>query len=428
MTAVSAEAQDRGRYSRPAYRWYVLFVLTMLYACHSMDRALPNILVEPVRNEFHLNDGQLGLFTGLTYGLAFSVAVLPAGWIADRVRRRSFLALALLFWSVLTTAGGWTRNYLQLLLTRAAVGVAESAAAPIVLPMVSDVFPRTRRAFAMGALYMAVPLGALVASSVGGYVAAGYGWRTAFFVAGLPGLLIAILLITTVQEPKRGVVDEASSPQVLKTPNRYTASFVHFWRNPGLLWLMLGGLIMAVLNIIMNAWMSSFFIRVHGLSVTQAGLVLGLGAGLCGIFSPLIYGWLADRLSLRDPRWSLWLVAIGGLLSLAFSQLQLFTPSATIAIVGFIAADFVRTGYSPPLYAVLMRENFPLPIMGTMVGAGSMASSLGMALGPLAGGLLFDTYGSYAWLYIGSFGIGLCAALIMLTFRPTPAPQLAAAA
>jgi MFS family permease len=82
-----------------------------------------------------------------------------------------------------------------------------------------------------------------------------------------------------------------------------------------------------------------------------------------------------------------------------------------------------------PLYAVLMRENFPLQIMGTMVGAGSLASSLGMALGPLTGGVIFDTFGSYMWLYIFSLGIGLCAAAIMLTFRPAPTstPTLAAA-
>ena len=184
-TSTEARGEPDQSYGRAAYRWYVLLIMVVIYVCHSMDRALPNILVEPVRREFHLNDGQLGLFSGLAYGMAFSIAALPAGWIADRVSRRGFLTLALLAWSLLTAAGGMTRNYAQLLLARVGVGVGEAAAAPIVLPLLTDIFPARQRALAIGVLYMAVPMGSLIAASVGGFVAAEHGWRAAFFIAGV---------------------------------------------------------------------------------------------------------------------------------------------------------------------------------------------------------------------------------------------------
>ena len=157
-----------------------------------------------------------------------------------------------------------------------------------------------------------------------------------------------------------------------------------------------------------------------GLTVTAAVTIYSV-EGLAGLFGRIAFGLAGDRFGAKR------VFVLGLLIKAMAAGSYMFARQQTefyavASIFGFVYAGIM------PLYAVLMRENFPLPIMGTMVGAGSMASSLGMALGPLAGGLLFDTYGSYAWLYIGSFGIGLCAALIMLTFRPTPAPQLAAAA
>jgi MFS family permease len=152
-----------------------------------------------------------------------------------------------------------------------------------------------------------------------------------------------------------------------------------------------------------------------GLSVTAAVSIYSV-EGLSGLFGRIVFGLLGDRFGAKR-------VFVVGLLIQAMAagsymfarqQAEFYTVAT---VFGFVYAGIM------PLYAVLMRENFPLAIMGTMVGAGSMASSLGMALGPLAGGLLFDTYGNYAWLYIGSFGMGLGAAAMLLMFRPTPIPS-----
>jgi MFS family permease len=150
-----------------------------------------------------------------------------------------------------------------------------------------------------------------------------------------------------------------------------------------------------------------------GLSVTAAVSIYSV-EGLAGLFGRVVFGLLGDRFGAKR-------VFVSGLLIQAIAAgSYMFARQQTefymvAAVFGFVYAGIM------PLYAVLMRENFPLPIMGTMIGGGTIASSLGMALGPLAGGLIFDTLANYAWLYIGSFCIGLSAAAIMMTFRPAPA-------
>jgi MFS family permease len=157
-----------------------------------------------------------------------------------------------------------------------------------------------------------------------------------------------------------------------------------------------------------------------GLTVTAAVSIYSV-EGLAGLAGRIVFGLLGDRFGAKRVFVSGLLVqaVAAGSYMFARQQAEFYTVAT---VFGFAYAGVM------PLYAVLVRENFPLPIMGTMVGAASMASSLGMALGPLAGGLIFDTYGNYAWLYIGSFGIGLGAAAIMLAFRPAPAAAVAAAA
>jgi MFS family permease len=154
-----------------------------------------------------------------------------------------------------------------------------------------------------------------------------------------------------------------------------------------------------------------------GLPVTAAVSIYSV-EGLAGLFGRIAFGLLGDRFGAKH-------VFVSGLLIQAFAACSyMFAREQSEFYVVASVFGFVYAGIMP-LYAVLMRENFPLPIMGTMVGAGSMASSLGMALGPLAGGLIFDTYGSYAWLYIFSLVIGLAAAAIMATFRPARPAALA---
>jgi MFS family permease len=156
-----------------------------------------------------------------------------------------------------------------------------------------------------------------------------------------------------------------------------------------------------------------------GLSVTTAVSIYSV-EGVAGLAGRIVFGLLGDRFGAKRTFVSGLLLQAGAVACYFFAR-DLAEFYSVAVVFGFAYAGIM------PLYAVLMRENFPQSIMGTLVGAGSLASSLGMALGPLAGGVIFDIYGTYGRLYIMSCLLGLCAAIMMLTFRPAPPPQEASA-
>jgi len=420
MEATAAtETDSRRSYGKASYRWYVLMVLTLIYTCHSIDRGMPNILVEPIRHEFHLSDSQLGLFSGVAFALSFSIAILPMGFISDRVNRRNFLAVIVLVWSACTALGGFARSYIQLVLARVGVGAAESGAAPVTMPMISDIFPVRQRGTALGVFYLSNAVGLLVAGTVGGYVAATYGWREAFFLAGAPGIFLAILLLTTVKEPRRGQseeIGEGGDARPVKPP-RLREAFVFLARAPGLICLILGCAIIGMIAITIQAWVASFFIRVHHLDLKQVGLVLGIGGGVAGVVSPLAYGWLSDRLAARNVRGPLLAVAVGVVLALAFGLAMLFATSVALSIAFMICADICRIGYTPPCYAVLMNET-PVPLRGATMSIMQLTTNIvGFGLGPLLVGALSDLYGgetALRYAMANALGLLLAAAVLLV--------------
>lgn len=398
-TAVKPSIFEKS-YANPFYRWYTVAILMLVYACHALDRGLPNILVEPVRHEFGLNDTQLGLFTGLAFGLSFAVAGIPIGIISDRVNRRNMLAIAILVWSAFTAFGGLARNFGMLVLSRVGVGAAEASAAPIAMPMIVDIFPKGRRSFALGIFYMSPALGSFLAAVVGAWIAVHFGWRAAFLIAGIPGIILAIVLFLTLKEPARGAsdrigaddgaadiegTDEEPAPPLKEV-------LLYLFKSPGILCLTLGASLVGLLSITFGAWTTSFFIRIHGFDLVQAGLVLGVG-GMVSVFSPPLFGWLSDRLSLRDPRWSLRIVWIAAIFIFVVGMTGVMIEHAAMAFFCFVFIDFVRSGYPPPSYVVLMTAA-PPRMRGTVMSIMQFTVNLmGFGAGPIVAGALSDSFG-----------------------------------
>jgi MFS family permease len=412
-------AADTGRassfaaspFARTGYRWSILAILALTYAVHSMDRAMPGILVEPVRHEFHLKDAALGLFTGSGFGVGFALAVLPIGYLTDRVNRRNLLAAVLVLWSACTALGGLSRSYLQLILTRVAVGTGEAGASPIILPLLTDIFPAGRRAIAMGVLYAGVPLGALLAASLGGFIAAGHGWRAALLLAGTPGLVLAVLVMVVVKDPGRGAVDEAP-PEA--TPRlREVAAFLV--KEPAVICVILAGVLIGLVSITLAAWASSFFIRVHGVSLRNVGLVVGLGGGACGVAAPPLFGWLADLGGRRGQVWPLTLAWVAGVGWVGAGLVWLFTPILPLAFAGYILGDFLRAGYPPLLYPVVLTRT-PARMRGAVMSVVQFLTNLmGFGVGPLLAGVLSDIYGGGKSLrYAMADVLGIYAAIAAL--------------
>src|SRR4029453_10020174 len=186
-TSASTEFSERTRH-------YVLGVLVVVYTMNFIDRQILSILLEPIKHDLGLSDTQLGLLTGFAFGVFYATLGVPIARLADRSNRRNLIAVALAVWSGMTAFSGLAQNYVQLLLARIGVGVGEAGCSPSAHSMISVYFAGERRATALGIYSLGIPVGILFGFTLGGLISDTFGWRAAFFVVGVPGLLLALLL------------------------------------------------------------------------------------------------------------------------------------------------------------------------------------------------------------------------------------------
>jgi MFS family permease len=237
----------------------------------------------------------------------------------------------------------------------------------------------------------------VIASAAGGYLAEHYSWRTALFVAGMPGLLAALLLFTTVAEPHRGSMEGADSEGRLPRA-RFPEVLVFLGRNPALILLIAGCAMLGLISISIGTWAASFFIRVHGMDLAEVGLLIGIFGGLGGVVAPAVYGRVGDILAKRDAAWPLRLVWLSAVLALGAGMVMLFSDSLVFAIIGYGVGEFLRSGYPPPAYSTLL-DRTPAHMRGTVTSILQFASVLiGFGLGPVLIGALSDYYGGGAMI------------------------------
>src|SRR6266404_7875955 len=194
----------------PRDRWYVLAILTVVYALNIADRFSVSTLIEPIRQELRLSDSGIAFLTGVALALFYVTVGIPIAALADRKSRRNILAISLAIWSGMTALCGLAQNYWQLLLARFGVGTGEAGGTPPSTSMLADKFPPARRPMAHTIFALGTCLGAALGSLVAGAVAERSGWRAAFLVLGIPGLLVALLVWSTVREPRRGQLDSSA--------------------------------------------------------------------------------------------------------------------------------------------------------------------------------------------------------------------------
>jgi len=284
----------------PRDRWYVLAVLTVVYALNIADRFSISTLLEPIRQEFRLTDTGIGLLTGWALAMFYVTVGIPVAALADRANRRNILALALAVWSGMTALCGLAQNYWQLLLARFGVGIGEAGGTPPSTSMLADKFPPASRPMANTIYALGTCLGAALGSLVAGAVAERSGWRAAFLVLGIPGLLVALLVWSTVREPRRGQLDSSAAggqPVTLLTTLRFIA------RQRSAVHLILGGSVATLWSWGLMWWTPAFLQRSHHMTVGQAGQLLGPMHLIAGTAGTLLAAWLVGRRSAADPRY-----------------------------------------------------------------------------------------------------------------------------
>lgn len=207
--AAPQEAVEKG--VSPGYRYYVLAVLILIYMLNFLDRQIIGILAAPLKEEFGMSDSQFGLLGGIAFASVYSTLAIPLAWLADRASRVWIMTGALAVWSGFTALCGVAGSFTQLFLCRMGVGIGEAGGVAPAYSLIADYFPPQQRARAMAAFAFGIPLGMAAGTLVGGLLAATYGWRTAFIVVGLLGVLVAPLLRLTVRDPRRGGTDAAKT-------------------------------------------------------------------------------------------------------------------------------------------------------------------------------------------------------------------------
>jgi len=324
-------------------KWSILALLVLATIVNLMDRQLPFIMAEPIKAEFDLSDTELGMLGGIGFSLVYALAALPLARLADRRSRRLVLAGSIAVWSLCTAAGGLATNYFQLLASRAGVAFGEAGAAPATHSLVADLFPPRQRAFALGLTSAGISLGVLVGMAVGGYALQWMDWRTALMLAAIPGALLSLIFVAFVQEPPRhGARD--STPPALRT------ACARLWGQRSFFWMVAGCMLCTFSSAGSAAFGASFFMRVHGSTLATAGLIIGVAVGLAGALGGILSGYLADRLSLRDRRWVLWLAAISMLLRTPLYIAAWFATDVATATILLVTSGVLTGGYLPMTY------------------------------------------------------------------------------
>ncbi|MBS0578235.1 MAG: MFS transporter [Proteobacteria bacterium] len=313
----------------PSRRWYVLAVLTLAYALNIADRFSISTLIEPIRLELHLSDSGVGYLTGLALALFYVTIGIPVAVAADRSNRRNILAAALVIWSAMTALCGLAQNFVQLMLGRFGVGIGEAGGTAPSTSILGDTFPPARRPMALTIFALGACLGAWLGASIAGQAAQQYGWRAAFLVLGIPGLLLGLIVRLTIREPRRGALDTRapSTPSSLSDTLRYIGtqrSAIH---------LIVGGSVATLWSWGLMWWSTAFLQRSHHLTVGEAGSLLGPMHLVAGTASTLLASWLMSRPAARDPRYVSRLLGIVVALSTIPSILAYWVTSQAAAVI-----------------------------------------------------------------------------------------------
>jgi len=375
-------------YGRAYTRW-VLFLLLALYACNFVDRQVINILGQSIKLDLGLSDLELGLLTGTAFGIFYSLLGLPIARLADRHDRVGIITISLTLWSLLTAASGLALSYLQLFLIRLGVGVGEAGGTPPAQSLISDYFPDRRRSTAMAIFNLGVPIGSFVGFLFGGFMNDTLGWRWAFVLAGLPGLLLALIIRVTMKEPPRGHADnlqaEAGKGQapLLETLRALRArrSFIR---------LVLGGTFGIFIVYVTNAWLPPLFIRLHGMTAARFGLWIALAIGPGGALGALGGGYLADKLKTRYARAEIGLVVTSTALTCPFMLAACLLRNTAAALACMFVMYTLAYVWLGPTCAMVQRV---APVRSRALATGIqlfVANVTALAFGPPLVGYVSD--------------------------------------
>jgi len=368
-------------------RRYAMLILAVVYMFNFIDRQILAILLPAIRDEFQVGDTVLGLLTGTAFALFYVTLGIPIAQVADKWNRRNLVAAALAIWSGMTALSGLAVNIWQLTLARIGVGIGEAGCSPPAHSMISDYYPPEQRSIAMGFYTLGISTGIMIAYLAGGWVVENYGWRQAFFIVGIPGLILAGIMRFTVVEPQRGASEErvasGSRPTFFEVLQflRGRRSFIHMG--------VAAGLSSFVGYAVVN-FFPSYVVRSFGMGLAELGFWLGIIVGIAGGVGYFGGGVIADKLGRKSRRKSFNFLALASLVSMLFYVTVFLAQSSGWALAMLV----LPTGLANLYLATVLAQAQSLVSLRMRAVASALVllliNVIGLACGPLLTGMLSD--------------------------------------
>jgi MFS family permease len=418
MTDATAE-QHQGHitgFGSKGYRTYVLIALMLVYTLNFIDRTLISVVAQPIINEFELNDTQWGLLSGPPFALFYALMGIPIAMWADRSNRVFIISICIVLWSVMTALCGIASAFIWLLIFRIGVAVGEAGCTPPANSLITDYYPPRSRAGALGIYSMGVTIGGVLAQLFGGTIAGIQGedfgnwlgsiglgglfpgidwstvggWRIAFVVVGLPGVLVALVLLFTIKEPPRGYSDLPSANTSEKAG--FFDAFREFSPKPTFWWLSLGAALVAFVGYGLISFQAPFLQRVHGIGVRDAAVLYGAPLAAVAAVGTFLGGFISEKLEGRFPQVAAWLPGVGLFLSVPFYVGAFFAPTIGLAFALWIVAAIAHYAYLGAQYTVGTGIVSPKSRATTISVLLLIVSLIGNGIGPLFVGWMSDVF------------------------------------
>ena len=386
---MSPTEEEKAAGITPSYRRYALSLFLLVYVINFVDRQIFAILIEPIRLEIDLSDTQLGLLGGIAFAIFYTFAGIPIARWADVGVRKNIVALALVIWSVMTMFTSTAKGFGTLLIARVGVGIGEAGCSPPIHSLISDMYPEEERGTALSTYALGIPIGAAIGTLVGGWTGEYFGWRMAFMVVGMPGIIVAIVVFFTVREPPRGH-SEPDHVKVQKDLVPLADTIKFLWGLKAFRHLSFAGALHAFVGYGVGLFIPAFFMRVHGFGLAETSTYLFL-IGLTGMIGTYLGGYLGDRMGKKDKRWYMGVPGIATMLSVPFAVFFYTTGDPMLAIVLAIPGAILGPMYLGPTFA--MTQTLVPPAMRSTASAILLfvLNLIGLGLGPVFAGFLSDT-------------------------------------
>jgi len=365
--------------------WYALLVLFGINALNFYDRLVIAAVGEPIRKEFDLSDAQLGALS-TAFVLLYAVAGVPFGRLADKAPRKLILSAGVFVWSLLTAASGLAQNFAQMFSFRLGVGVGEASCAPASTSLIGDLYPSEKRGRATSVFMLGLPVGIALSFAVSGTIAKAYGWRAAFLVAGIPGVLFALLALL-IREPVRGASDS-------KVAEKEPAPYSRILSSPTMRWIIVSGILHNFSLYAVSSFLTPYLMRYHGLDIRNAGFAAMVINGILTLPGLLLGGVIGDAAKKRRANGALLVTAIACLLAAPFYyfSLEIRTGDVYPFVLLLGTAIALVYFYYPIVYSTI-QDITPPRLRGTAMSLYFLAMYLlGGALGPYVVGIISDYF------------------------------------